>query len=162
MSVIETFVGGFKFYRQRTLGLLEKIEKLPDPAAALAWRPGPQRAHIGWQLTHIAVTEDIFASERLCPEKKGEFTSIWPRFRGGSKPDENLPTAAEIRRMLSASRESLLATLAGYDDTRLGEIPASLADRGLTIHDVLCVIGWHEAHHQGQAHITLNLFQARS
>jgi hypothetical protein len=27
--------------------------------------------------------------------------------------------------------------------------------------DVLHIIGWHEGHHQGQAHITLNLFLNR-
>jgi hypothetical protein len=26
--------------------------------------------------------------------------------------------------------------------------------------DVLHILAWHEAHHQGQAHITLNLYRA--
>ncbi len=62
--------------------------------------------------------------------------------------------------MLAKSRSHLLETLGDYGEDRLAEIPASLAERKLTVLDVLYIIGWHEAHHQGQAHITLNLFLA--
>jgi hypothetical protein len=30
----------------------------------------------------------------------------------------------------------------------------------LTLLDVLHILSWHEAHHQGQAHISLNLLKA--
>jgi uncharacterized damage-inducible protein DinB len=159
-NTIATFVESYKFDRVRTLGLLESIQKLPDPQQALLWRPGPGRAYIGWQLMHIGITEDIFASERLAPHKPGRFTELWPRFRGGSKPDDRLPPAEEIRKILDEARADLLATLAEYSEDRLGEIPAALKERGLTIREVLDVLGWHEAHHQGQAHLTLNLFKA--
>ena len=157
---IDFSIQTYKFYRGRTLGLLDAIEKLPQPQAALAWRPGPGRAHIGWQLMHLAVTEELFATERLAPHKPGAFTELWPRFRGGSTPDDNVPSAAEIRGKLGDAREHLLATLAEFGDDRLGEIPAALKERGITIRDVLHILGWHEAHHQGQAHITLNLYKA--
>jgi uncharacterized damage-inducible protein DinB len=160
LSTIETFIASYPFYRARTLGLLDAIEKLPNPQAALAWRPGPGRAHIGWQLMHIAVTEDIFASERLAPHKQGKFTQLWPRFRGGSTPDDDVPSAATIRATLAESRQALLATLGEYDDSRLDEIPPALKERKLTVRDVLYILGWHEGHHQGQAHITLNLYKA--
>jgi uncharacterized damage-inducible protein DinB len=160
-STIQTFLDSYKFYRTRTLGVLDAIEKLPDPQGALAWRPGPGRAHIGWQLMHLAVTDDIFASERLAPHKKGRFTELWPRFRGGSTPDDNVPSPAVIRQTLEQARADLLATLLEYTEERLGEIPPVFKERGLTIRDVLSLIGWHEAHHQGQAHITLNLYKAR-
>jgi hypothetical protein len=160
MSTIQTLTARYPFYRQRTLGLLETIEKLPNPSAALAWRPGLGRAHIGWQLMHIGVTEELFASERLAPHKAGKWTELWPRFRGGSTPDDNVPSAAQIREVLDGARTRLLETLAEYSDDRLGEIPAALAQRGLTVLDVLYILGWHEAHHQGQAHITLNLYKA--
>jgi uncharacterized damage-inducible protein DinB len=160
MSTVATFVRSYAFYRDRTLGLLDAMEKLPDPQAVLAWRPGPGRAHIGWQLMHVAVTEEIFATERLAPDKPAAFTELWPRFRGGSTPDDAVPTASEIRQVLSQAREHLLATLADYGDDRLGEIPPALAARNLTVLDVLYILGWHEAHHQGQAHLTLNLYKA--
>jgi len=160
MSRVEHLVAVLVANRNRTLATLNTIEQLPNPAAALAYRPGPGRAHIGWQLMHIAVTEEIFATERLNPGKAGAFTDLWPRFRGGSTPDDNVPTAAEIRRVLEESRAHLLDTLRAYDDSRLGEVPESLKARNMTVLDVLHIIGWHEAHHQGQAHLTLNLYKA--
>lgn len=161
MNTVQTFAKSYAFYRERTLGLLDKIAEQPDPQAALAWRPGPGRAHIGWQLMHIGVTEEIFATERLLPEKPAAFAELWPRFRGGSTPDDNVPDAATIRRVLTESREHLLDTLSHYGDERLGEIPPALAARKLTVFDVLYILGWHESHHHGQAHITLNLFNNR-
>jgi uncharacterized damage-inducible protein DinB len=161
MSTVETLAKSYASNRQRTLGLLDKICEQPDPQAVLGWRPGPGRAHIGWQLMHIGVTEEIFATERLMPEKPAAFSELWPRFRGGSTPDDNVPDAATIRRVLAESREHLLDTLTHYGDDRLTEIPPALAARNLTMLDVLHIIGWHEAHHQGQAHLTLNLYLNR-
>jgi uncharacterized damage-inducible protein DinB len=158
-TAVEHFIKSYEFNRGRTLDLLAGIEKLPNGQAALAWRPDPARAHIAWQLMHIGVTEDVFASERLA-QKPGKFPDLWPRFRGGSTPDEDVPPAETIRRVLAESRAHLLATLAEYDDSRLEEIPEGLKQRGWTVRTVLSVIGWHEAHHQGQGHITLNLFKA--
>jgi uncharacterized damage-inducible protein DinB len=161
MSTIPVLIKCYQFNRGRTLGLLEKIEKESDPRAVLAWRPGAGRAHVGWQLMHIGVTEELFATERLAPDKKGSFQELWPRFRGGSTPDDDVPSPESIRRVLAESREHLLDTLGRYDDGRLGEIPPAFQERGLTLLDVLHIIGWHEGHHQGQAHITLNLHKAR-
>jgi uncharacterized damage-inducible protein DinB len=162
MSVVSTLIKSYQFNRVRTLGLLDKIEELPDAQAALGWRPGKGRAHIAWQLMHIGVTEELFASERLAPEKTGQFQEYWPRFRGGSTPDDNIPAAAEIRRVLSESRAHLVDTLSRFGDDRLGEVFPFFKERGLTLHDVLNIISWHESHHQGQAHITLNLFKNRA
>ena len=160
-QTVQTFVRSYAFYRKRTLGLLDTIEQLPNPAEALAWRPAPGRAHIGWQLMHIGVTEEIFATERLAPGKPSRHSDLWPRFRGGSTPDDNVPTAAEIRQVLASGREQLLATLQGYTEDQLGQIPPALAERKWTVRDVLDVIAWHEGHHQGQAHLTLNLYRNR-
>jgi hypothetical protein len=89
MLVTETFITELEFFRPRTLALLEKIEQQPDPLSVLAWRPGPGRAHIGWQLMHIGITEEIFATERLAPEREQMWKDLWPRFRGGSTPDDD-------------------------------------------------------------------------
>ena len=160
MSFTDAITQTYAFTRGRTLALLETIEKEPDPMAVLRWRPGPQRAHIGWQLMHIGVTDEIFATERLAPEKPGAWTELWPRFRGGSTPDDDVPNPALIRQLLDEARQSLMETLAEYHDGRLDEIPAALKERGLTVRDVLQIIPWHEAHHHGQAHFTLNLYRA--
>ena len=100
MSTTELLIKSLEFARARTLGLLDGIEKEPDPQAILAWRPGPGRAHIGWQLMHFAVTEEIFATERLAPEREPHWKELWPRFRGGSTPDDDVPTVAMIRDVL--------------------------------------------------------------
>jgi len=160
MSTIETFARSYKFYRDRTLGLLDSIQKEPDPQAVLGWRPGPGRAHIGWQLMHIGITEEIFATERLAPHKQGAWQELWPRFRGGSTPDDNIPTLSQIRQTLTDARQHLLATLSEFNDSRLADVPEALKARNLTVLDVLYILGWHEAHHQGQSHITFNLYKA--
>jgi uncharacterized damage-inducible protein DinB len=158
-SAVDYFATIYDFNRGRTLDLLANVEKLPNPQAALAWRPGAGRAHVGWQLMHIAVTEDLFAAERLA-QRPGRCADLWPRFRGGSTPDDDVPSPDTIRRVLADSRDHLLSTLSEYDDSRLEEIPEALKQRNWTVRTTLSVIGWHEAHHHGQAHITLNLFKA--
>ena len=106
------------------------------------------------------MTEEIFATERLAPNKQSAWTELWPRFRGGSTPDDDVSTLAQIREVLSGAREHLLETLSEYDDSRLDEIPETLKARGLSVLLVLYIVGWHEAHHQGQAHATFNAFKA--
>lgn len=160
MTTLDVLCRSYEFNRQRTLALLDTIEKEARPQDVLVWRPGPGRAHIGWQLMHVAVTEEIFATERLAPEKARKHEALWARFRGGSTPDDDAPTATQIRQVLAEARESMLATLSGFDESQMGEVPPALAQRKLSLRDVLHIIGWHEAHHQGQAHITWNLYRA--
>jgi hypothetical protein len=160
MSRISHLIGSLQFNRPRTLGLLDKIEQEPNPLAVLGWRPGPGRAHIGWQLMHIGITEELFATERLRPEKPGKWKDLWPRFRGGSTPDDDIPSPALIREVLAGARERLLDTFATFTDADLEWISPALAERKLQLLDVLHILSWHEAHHQGQSHITLNLYKA--
>ncbi len=160
MSLIDTYQEQYEFNRGRTLGLLDRLEKMTDPQTALGWRPGAGRAHIGWQLMHIGVTEELFAVERLA-KKTGRFQELWDRFKGGSTPDDKIPTVGQIRDVLAGGREDLLATLRDQDETKLDVFAWEARDgRRLTLRDTLQIISWHEAHHQGQAHITLNLFHA--
>ncbi len=160
MSTIEVLTKSYEFNRTRTLALLSSIEELPNPQQVLGWRPGVGRAHIGWQFMHVGVTEEIFATERLKPEKSGSFQELWPRFRGGSTPDDDIPSTDQIRQVLAESRTHLLETLSEIDESRLDEIPAAFKERGLTLLDVVHILGYHEPHHHGQAHITLNLYKA--
>ncbi len=88
MSVLATYFRAYEFNRGRTLALLEKIEQEPDPIRVLGWRPGPGRAHIAWQLMHVAITEELFGTERLAPPKQAGFAVLVPRFKGGSVPDD--------------------------------------------------------------------------
>lgn len=160
MTAAEAALKNLDFNRTRTLDLLDRVAKEPDPQKVLGWRPGLGRAHLAWQLMHIGVTEEIFATERLAPHKTGEFQELWPRFRGGSTPDDDIPTVDEIRGVLAESRAHLAATLREIGDDRLAEIPAGWAQRKLTHEEIFRLVSWHEGHHQGQAHITLNLYKA--
>ena len=161
MSTFATLIKSYEFNRTRTLDLLDRVEQAGDAQQVLGWRPGAGRAHIAWQLMHIGVTEEIFATERLAPDKPAAFTDLWPRFRGGSTPDDQVPAPAEIRHVLSEGRLHLLDTLSRFTEDNLGDIPEALKQRGLTILAVLHIIGWHEAHHQGQGHLALNLYQGQ-
>ena len=160
MNIVGTLIKAIEFNRTRTIGLLDAIVKEPDPQRILGWRPGPGRAHIAWQLTHVGVTEELFATERLSPPKTAQFADLIPRFKGGSTPDDDIPSADLIRRVLTEARAHLLDTLRTFSDDQLTIIPEAFKARNLTLHDVLHIIAWHEPHHQGQAHITFNLWKA--
>lgn len=160
-ATVSTAADFWEFNRVRTLKTLDEIAALPDPQAVLGWRPGDGRAHIAWQLMHIAITEEMFATVRLTGAPAG-FADLIDRFRGGSTPDDTIPTVEEIRSVLNDSRAHLLETVGGFSDADLSTIPAGvLTERGWDIATVLKVLGWHESHHQGQAHITLNLWKAQ-
>lgn len=158
-SIIDTTLALWDLNRERTLATLTAIEGMPDPRAVLGWRPGPGRAHIAWQLMHIGITEELFATERLVGTAPG-YPELLPRFRGGSVPDDNIPSADSIRDVLSNSREHLRKTISTFSEADLATIPAALRERGLSIGKAMQILAWHEAHHQGQAHITLNLYKA--
>lgn len=160
MSTTSVLLGLWDFQRSRTLGLLDQIAALADPPAVLGWRPGPGRAHIAWQLLHVGVTEELFATERFAGTQPA-YAELIPRFRGGSTPDDEIPSVETIREVLNASREHLRACVSGLGESDLEATPTEfLKQRGWTIRTALNVIGWHEAHHHGQAHITLNLWKA--
>lgn len=161
MNTIQALIETYEFNRSRTLLLLDTIEKEPAAQHILGWRPGPGRAHVAWQLAHIGITEELFATERLVPGKVAQFADLVPRFKGGSTPDDDIPSAGLIRQLLTESRAHLLDTLRSFSNDQLSWKPEAFAARGWTLHDVLNVIAWHEPHHQGQAHITLNLWRSR-
>ena len=136
MSTIAVMVEGYKFNRERTLATLSAIEKESDPRAVLAWRPGPGRAHIG--LAAYAHRHHRGAvCQRALVKKPGVSTELWLRFRGGSTPDDDVPAPEIVRRVLAESREHLLATIGGLDDTRLDLVPEGLKDRGWPLRGAL-------------------------
>ena len=166
MSTIENAIRSLQFNRTRTLAALERAAQEPDPQRVLAWRPGPGRAHVAWQLMHVGITEELFATERLIAGAQPRFADLVPRFRGGSTPDEDIPPPETIFSVLSQTREHLLVTLGRFTDADLATtpeaLPQRLRDQKFTLHDVLNLLSWHEAHHQGQSHITLNLYKAQA
>ena len=144
-----------EFMRKRTLGLLDTIAKLPNPEAALGWRPGPGRAHIAWQLMHIAATDDKHLGVRMKGGDPAEPKNV-ERYAGGSTPDETIPSVDEIRRYLTERRTAMLAHLATITDWS-----AKPNEQTQWVYEEwVRVLAWHEAHHHGQAHLTLNLYKA--
>jgi hypothetical protein len=146
-----------EFARTKTVGLLEAIAKQPDPKAILGWRPGPGRAHIAWQLMHIAATDDRHLHVRMKGGEPREPEYV-RRFAGGSVPDDDIPTIAEILRYLEQSRHELLAHLQALPDSELPKKPNEQAP--WTYQEWFKILVWHESHHEGQSHLTLNLYRA--
>ena len=53
-----------------------------------------------------------------------------------------------------------MTTLSKFTDADLPTVSPWFKERGWTFARVLQVLCWHEAHHQGQAHITYNMWKA--
>src|SRR4051794_23729834 len=142
--------------RRKTLELLTAIEAMPNPPAVLAWRPGPGRAHVAWQLMHVAATDDRHLNVRMRggEAKEPEFVR---RFAGGSTPDEEVPSVAAVRAYLTTQREAMLAHLRALTEADLDRKPNEQAP--WTYREWVEVLAWHESHHHGQAHLTLNLYK---
>ena len=162
MNIFDYAIDQWTFNRQLTAKLLKEIGEQDDPQSVLEWAPGPGRAHIGWQILHIGVTEELFAKNRL--KETGEdlaWPDLVPQYRGGSTPGETVPSLAEIREILDQSRENLIKTIRTFTEEDLPIIPEPIKERGWDLKTVLDIISWHEPHHQGQAHLNFNLWKAK-
>lgn len=146
-----------EFVRKKTLELLDSIARQPDAAKILAWRPGPKRAHIAWQLMHVAATDDRHLNVRI---RGGDAVSVElvQRFAGGSTPDDYVPDIDEIRRYLTERRAAMLELLETAKEEDLAKKPYEASP--YTLEEWFRVWAWHEAHHHGQSHLTLNLYKA--
>src|SRR5437867_1110515 len=91
---IADMIGFLDFSRQKTLALLDTLAKDANAQAILGWRPGPGRAHLAWQLMHIAATDDRHVHARMQggQPQNAEYVR---RFAGGSTPDDQVPTLDE-------------------------------------------------------------------
>ena len=161
MSTIQIYLRQMEFQRTRTLATLDEVAKQAVPLSVLGYRPGPGRAHIAWQIVHVGITEELFATERLFGRTPA-YSDMVPRFKGGSTPDDQIPSLDLIREILSESRTHLRNALGSFTDQDLEVIPEWFRERGWSLERILQVLCWREAHHQGQAHITLNLWKAQA
>lgn len=137
--------------------LLDSIAKAEDPMTVLAWRPGAGRAHTAWQLMHIAATDDRHLHVRMQGASPAEPLLV-SRFAGGSIPDDDIPSLDIIRAYLTARREAMIDHLRKLKPADLDRKPNDSAP--WIYRDWFEMLAWHEAHHQGQAHLTLNLYRA--
>jgi hypothetical protein len=158
MSEVAVMLNLMEHVRTRTIGTLDEIARISNSAEVLRWQPGPGRAHLGWQLTHIGITEELTATERLSGTPPA-FAELVPRFKVGSVPDQDVPDIATIRQILEVSRGHLVETLSKIRDDELETIRPWYKERGWTLRRLMQILVWHESHHQGQAHLTLNLWK---
>ena len=157
----QTLVAAMEFSRTRLLGTLDAIEKSgQDTAKVLSWRPGPGRAHIAWQAIHCAATHDKYLNAGI-QQGTPKDADLVANFGGGTTPsDSKVPSLALIRQKLSATYEPLKKfTSEQTAETLQRQIPAS-GGKTRSIAEAITLLSWHEAHHQGQIHLTWNLYKA--
>lgn len=159
MTDRHTLVQMLDFSRTRLLAILDTIEKSgQDVHKVLAWRPGPGRAHIAWQAMHCAATHDRYVNIRLKGAAAPADAALCDAFAGGSTPsDANVPPLADIRDKLATHLEAFKSYLATADLERSIDFPGGVKR---TVGESVLLLAWHESHHQGQIHLTWNLYKA--
>ena len=158
MSDLTTILSQLEFTRDRLIGSLDGIAKSgQDMQHVLAWRPGVGRAHIAWQAMHCAATHDKYINVRI---KGGEPNdpSLCEAFAGGSTPtDANVPSIELIREKLVLNFDAFKTFLNSADLAKITDFPNNVKR---TIAESAILLAWHEAHHQGQIHLTWNLYKS--
>ena len=149
------------FARTRLMSIFPTIEKSgQDPNKVLAWRPGPGRAHIAWQLLHCAATHhrNLYVTF-LGGKAKDE--ALVANYAGGSTPsDQNIPSAESIQKTLESTYAEYRAAVAGFNSNELMTKKVGPAGKERLLGEGIVLYTWHEAHHQGQIHLTWNLYKA--
>ena len=165
MTVFDSYKEILDFSRSRVHAMLDDIEQMDEPTSSiLSWRPGEGRAHIGWQIMHVAVTEEMFGTQRLADRASDALhANIWDDFKGGSTPADKSPEVDHIRAVLNDGRQAMLQTLHSFSESDLDTFSWThpRLDVEISLRRTLQIIAYHESHHHGQAHITLNLYKNR-
>ena len=146
------------YNRNLTREVISGMEKTGQFEAALRFRPPTGRAPIAFQLMHIAAADDVLLAENLAlrPPISAAFIDQYAR----GKPSAAVhPTRAVIEEYLSKTSKALRAHIKGMRAAELDRKPHPKAWG--TNYEMLQNVVFHEAHHQGQAHLTLNIFRAR-
>lgn len=153
-----TLLAAMEFGRGRLLATLDSIEKSgQDPQKVLAWRPGPGRAHIAWQALHCAASHDRYLNVRLKGGQVKDEATV-KNFAGGSTPsDENVPSLSVVCQKLESTFGPFKEYLASATADELNRVPAGNPPR--SVGESILMMIWHESHHQGQIHLTWNLYK---
>lgn len=156
----QTLLAMLDFAHARLLGSLDAIEKSGEPAeTVLTWRPAANRAHIAWQALHCAATHDKYFNVLIKGAAAPTEPDLVNNYGGGSKPTDTIKlTLANIREALQrhfAPLRSFVSTLTPHEMERLVGPP----DRQRKLGDAIVLLAWHEGHHQGQLHLTWNLYR---
>ena len=157
----DTLLAAMEFSHGRLMAILETIEKSgQDVNKVLAWRPGPGRAHIAWQAMHCAATHDAYLNIGLL-KGQAKDQALVKGFSGGTLPsDDNVPTLGAIRDKLATAYDDVKAFVARQTPQSLEAKAVSPSGKERTVGESIVLLTWHEAHHQGQIHLTWNLYKA--
>ncbi len=155
-----TLLAAMEFTRMRVLGELETIEKSgQDVQRVLSWRPGPGRAHIAWQAMHLAATHDRYINDRILHRPVSD-AELCQNFGGGSTPsDDNVPDLQTIRRELEKHYNQARGYLQSLSPAEVDKVLDFPNNVKRSIGECFTVLTFHEAHHQGQVHLTWNLYK---
>jgi hypothetical protein len=155
-----TLIAALEMSHARLLGELDVMEKSgQDMRQVLSWRPGPGRAHLGWQFTHCAATHEKFFKTRFVNEPADD--QLLADFAVDSVPsDANVPSAAAIRQLLEAKYSALKNWISEQSPEGMNRMVSAGKNKTRSIGETIIVLAWHEAHHHGQIHLTWNLYKA--
>jgi len=160
MTETNILIEQHKYARMRLLKTLEEIEQSGIAKEAIHWSMpfGKGRAHIGWQMLHCAATLDRYLNVRIL-QGQPRNAELVASYAGGSESNVDLiVTPQQIRMALEETSAPYFEYFLKLDPAKLREKPHADADR--THLDILFLLNWHEAHHQGQCHIIWNSFKA--
>lgn len=158
---IAMLLGQLDYTRARLMGSLEPVFAIGREA--LAYRPGPGRAHLAWQAMHCAATHDRYLNLRLLGKPTESDPQLCANFGGGSTPSDDLvPDADTIRATLAKHFEPLRQYVIGLDESKLGVQLPLPNGKTRSVLESLQLLAWHEAHHEGQIHLTRNFWKART
>lgn len=155
-----TLLAGLEFARSRLLATLDDIEKSGQvPDKVLSWRPAPGRAHIGWQAMHCAATHDRYLNVRIKGGQPAD-PELVENFAGGSTPsDHRVPSLVQIRSALDKHYTALKSFVQNASQEELDKVQ-DFGNAKRSLAESILLLTWHEAHHQGQIHLTWNCYKA--
>jgi hypothetical protein len=162
MTTIAVYQAQMEFNRTRTLTTLDDIAKQPNPAAILGWRPGPGRAQIAWQLMHVAVTEELFATERMIEGATAAYPDLVPASKGAARRTTTSPMSARFGRCSTDPGAHLMATLG--KDSRTPTCQLSIRSSKIAAGhspEMLQVLCWHMRAIIRGRRITYNLWKSK-
>ena len=160
MNEIQSLIEQHKFIRNRLLKLLGEIEE-SGQTDALTWMlPFGEkgRAHIAWQMMHCAATIEKYLHVKL-ENAEPEDPELVEKFGGGSVPDPNQAIKPDqIKKALDKTLLPFYDLLNKLNPENIHNFPPGSPDR--SYRDILYLLNWHEASHEGQCRIIWNSFKA--
>ena len=157
----DTLIAQLDFARMRLVGILDTIEKSgQDMEKVMSYRPAPGRAHIGWQFMHCAATHDRYLNVALKKAVVKDETLV-NNYGGGSTPsDAIVPTISDIRAKLESTYADFRGYIGSLSDADLNTKFTGRDGKERSIGEATTLLAWHEGHHQGQIHLTWNIYKA--